>query len=363
MKSNLKLVVTNNFKEFGEKVNHHINLIRNTKENYIVDMKLTRFNNGEGKAKLQHSVRDNDIYILTDPSNYSITYKAQCGDQHMMPDEHYQDIKRIISAMGGHYSRITVVMPLLYQSRQDKRNDGESLDCAMALKELEWYNVNEIVTFDAHNPIVANAIPTKMIFSNGYATTDMIESLLTNENIDINKLFIVSPDEGARPKAKFLADVLGGIEYGNFDKRRNYNVLEDGKHPIDYHEFVGSKDLKEKDVIIVDDMIASGGSLMDSVKQLKELGAEHIYLMTTFALFTKGIEVFNEAYKKGYFNKLYSTNLAYVPEEYKNQPWFHSVDCSYKVAEIIDNLNKGNSIRSILNSKEETAQKVKTLRK
>lgn len=363
MEKSLKLIIPDNFIEFGEKVNNKINLIRNTKENYIVDMDLVRFNNGEGKCVLGESVRDQDVYILTDIGNYDITYKAQRGVHHMMPDEHYQDLKRIISSMGGHARKLTLIMPLLYQSRQDKRTARESLDCAMALQELERYNVSELVTFDAHNPMVANAIPNKMTFSNGYATSDIILSILNNENVDINKLFIVSPDEGARSRAKFLADILGGIKYGNFDKRRDYTKIEDGKNPIVYHEFIGPESLKGLDIIVVDDMIASGTSLIDTAKQLKERGAERIYLMTTFSLFTKGVDVFNEAYDNGIFDKLYSTNLTYVPKEYKCLPWFNSVDCSNKVANIINNLNEGKSIRELLNGKEETAQKIKVLKK
>lgn len=363
MEKKLKLIVPKNFEDFGKRVNDHINLIRNTNENYIVDMQLVRFNDGEGKCILNESVRNQDIYILTDVKNYDVTYIAQRGVHHMMPDEHYQDLKRIISGISGHASKITIIMPFLYQSRQDKRSSRESLDCAMALQELERYNVSEIVTFDAHNPMVANAIPNKMTFSNGYATGEIILSILNNENINLNKLFIVSPDEGARARAKFLADILGGIKYGNFDKRRDYTKIEDGKSPIVYHEFIGPNDLTGVDIIVVDDMIASGDSLIDTAKQLKERGAAHIYLMSTFSLFTKGIEHFDEAYNQGIFNKLYSTNLTYVPNEYKSLPWFYSVDCSEKVANIISNLNEGKSIKPILNGKEETAYKVKTLRK
>lgn len=361
MEKSLKLIVPDNFIEFGRKVNNHINLIRNTEENYIVDLNLVRFNNGEGKGVLGESVRDMDIYILTDVGNYDITYKAQRGVHHMMPDEHYQDLKRIISAIGGHARKLTLIMPYLYQGRQDKRSLRESLDCAMALQELERYNVSELVTFDAHNPLVANAIPNKMTFSNGYATGEMVVSILNNENIDINKLFIVSPDGGARPKAKFLADILGGIKYGNFDKRRDYTKVEDGKNPIVYHEFIGPEDLTGLDIIVVDDMISSGVSLIDTAKQLKERGAAHIYLMTTFALFTNGIAMFNDAYEKGLFDKIYSTNLTYVPEEYINMPWYNSVDCSQKVATIIDDLNNGRSIKELLDDKKDTAYKIKTL--
>jgi len=363
VEKNLKLIVPKNFEGFGKRVNHHINLIRDTAQNYIVDMDLVRFNDGEGKCVLNESVRGQDVYIMTDVKNYDVTYKAQRGVHHMMPDEHYQDLKRIISAMGGHTDKITLVMPFLYQSRQDKRSSRESLDCAMTLQELEKCQVSEIVTFDAHNPMVSNAIPNKMTFSNGYATGDMILSLLEKENLDISKLFIVSPDEGARSRAKFLADILGGVKYGNFDKRRDYTKIEDGKNPITYHEFVGPDRLDGLDIIVVDDMIASGGSLIDTAEQLKCRGAEHIYLMTTFSLFTKGVEVFNDAYNKGIFDKLYSTNLTYVPDEYRDLPWFVSVDCSEKVAKIICNLNEGNSIRHLLNGKEETAQKIKVLRR
>lgn len=363
MEKVLKLVVPKNFEDFGKRVNDHINLIRNTNINYIIDMDLVRFNNGEGKCVLKESVRNCDVYVMTDIGNYDVTYKAQRGVHHMMPDEHYQDLKRIISSMGGHASKITLIMPLLYQSRQDKRSSRESLDCAMALQELEKYNVSELVTFDAHNPMVSNAIPNNMTFSNGYATGEMILSLLSHEEIDINKLFIVSPDEGARSRAKFLADILGGIKYGNFDKRRDYNKIEDGKNPIVYHEFIGPSDLTGLDIIVVDDMIASGGSLIDTAKQLKERGAEHIYLMTTFSLFTNGIEKFNKAYEEGLFNRLYSTNLTYVPDEYKVLPWFSSVDCSEKIGNIISNLNDGKSIRQLLNGKETTAYKIKTLKK
>ena len=233
----------------------------------------------------------------------------------------------------------------------------------MALQELERFDISELVTFDAHNPIVENAIPNKMTFSNGYATSDIISSMLNKEKIDFNKVFVVSPDEGARSKAKFLADILGGVRYGNFDKRRDYTKIEDGKNPIVYHEFIGPDDLSGLDIIVIDDMVASGASLIDTAKQLKDKGAEHIYLMATFALLTKGVDEFNKAYNDKLFDRLYSTNLTYVPKEYQELPWFESVDCSYTVANIIDNLNKGNSIRELLNGKEETARKVKVLRR
>ena len=202
-----------------------------------------------------------------------------------------------------------------------------------------------------------------MTFSNGYATTNLILSMINNENLDINKLFIVSPDEGARSKAKFLADILGGIKFGNFDKRRDYSVMEEGRHPIKYHEFVGPEDLTGYDIVIVDDMVDSGTSMIKSANSLKEKGANRIFIMVTFSIFSKGIPEFNAAYEKGKFNKLYSTNLTYVPDEYKEMPWFYSVDCSKKVTNIINNLNNGISIRPFLNGKEQTAEKVKRILK
>ena len=363
MENNLRLIVPDSFKEFGDRVNRHLNVIRETDCKYLVNFELVRFNNGDGKCILKESVRDQDVYIMTDIGNYDVTYQAQRGTHYMMPDEHFQDIKRIISSMDGHADKITLIMPLLYQSRQDKRTSRESLDCAIGLQELERFGIKELITFDAHNPMVANAIPNRMTFSNGYATGDLVASMLMHEDISLNQLFVVSPDEGARAKAKFLADILGGVKYGNFDKRRDYTKIEDGKNPIVYHEFIGPERLDDMDVVIIDDMIATGGSLLDAVKQIKEKGARHIYLMTTFSLFTNGVDLFNKAYEDGIFDRLYSTNLTYVPFEYQCLPWFYSVDCSYKIAQIINHLHHGESIRNLLNGKEETVKKVKVLKK
>ena len=365
MENKLKLIVAPNFADFGRRVNKKIQLIRNTEENYIIDLQFVRFANGEGKAKLNNSVRDKDVYILTDVGNYGITYPMRGKNHVMSPDDHFQDIKRVISSMGGHASRVSVIMPYLYQSRQDKRSNGESLDCSTALRELESYNISEIVTIDAHNPGVGNATPAKMTFSNGYVTGDMIISLLKNEKItaDNDKLFICAPDEGAISRTKFLADILGNTRYGNFSKRRDYSVLDNGKHPIIGHEFIGPKRLDGHDVIVVDDMISSGGSLIKSARRLKSLGANHIYLMTTFALFTEGVKEFEDAYKEGIFDRVYSTNLSYVPQTIMRKPWFKSVDCSDKIAHIIDNMNKGESIHDLLRGTEATALKVKQLKR
>ena len=357
---NLRVIVPENFKEVGKRVNEHINSIRNTDYDYVIKPDLVRFSNGEGKCVLEESVREQDVYILTDVGNYDITYKTIRGTHHMMPDEHCQDLKRIISSMNGHAKRITLVMPMLYSSRQDKRSLRESLDCAMFLQDMERVGVKEIVSFDIHNPIVANAIPN-MPLSNAYATGELLISMLTHESVNLDNVFIVGPDGGARNKAKFVADILGGTRYGNFDKRRDYSKIVDGGSPIEYHEFVGPDDLSNTDIIVVDDMIASGSSLLDTAKQLKSRGAKKIYLMTTFALFTKGVEDFDKAYEDGLFDRVYSTNLTYVPLEYKEREWYRDVDLSYKIASIITNLNEGKSIRELLNGKEATAEKIKRL--
>ena len=363
MENKLKLIVPENFKDFGKSVNDKINDIQQTDHNYILDMELIRFANGEGKCVIGESVRDKNIFILTDLYNHSVCYNSINGIHHLGPDEHYQDIKRILSAMGGHSIKTSLVMPLLYQSRQDKRTMRESLDCAMALQELQWYGIKELFTFDAHEPKVSNAIPYNMTFSNGYATGELIVDILQNENINMSKLFIVGPDEGARAKAKFVADILGGVRYGNFDKRRDYTKVIDGKNPIHYHEFVGPNDLSGYDIIVVDDMIDSGSSIIDTAKQLKEKGANQIFLMTTFALFSKGIDKFKDGVNRQYIDKVYTTNLTYVNSEYLKEDWLKVVDCSGKVATIISNSYDGISIRELLNGKEETAEKVKRLKK
>ena len=281
----------------------------------------------------------------------------------MGPDEHNQDIIRILSAASGHAKKITLIEPMLYQSRQDKRSDRESLDCAINLQNIERNGVGEIITFDAHNPTVYNAIPN-IPFENFYATDDLLITLLEQEKIYNDKIVVISPDEGAMNRARVFSDFLGNTDIGTFYKRRDYSVLVDGHHPIVAHSFLGDeKALKGKTAIIVDDMIDTGGSILDTCKQLKERGVKKIYLLVTFALFTKGPNRFNDAFSKGYFDKVFATNLTYVPEEILNQPWYSSVDCSKKIAYIINTLNKGESIKSLLSGKEETVRKIKTLRR
>lgn len=342
MNSNLKLVVLPNAKLLGKKVDENLKEINNSDSTYIVPITSDRFSNGEGKVKIEETVRDKDLYILSDIGNYSINYDFHGMKHFMAPDEHFQDIKRIISATSGHASKINVIMPMLYQSRQHKRKGRESLDCALALQELERIGVSNIITFDAHDPNVVNAVPN-LSFDNFYPTNIIIDALEENEHID--NMIVVSPDMGAMERARYYAGMLG-CDVGLFYKRRDLTKVVNGKNPIVEHVYLGS-DVKDKNILIVDDMISSGTSMIESAQNLKNRGAKKIYLVATFALFTEGIEKFNEAYNEGIFTKLYVTNLSYVPEEIKSKEWYTEVDCSILLARIINKLNKKESIAEI----------------
>ena len=342
MNSNLKLVVLPNAKFLGEKVDKNLKEINNSDSTYIVPITSDRFSNGEGKVKIEETVRDKDLYILSDIGNYSINYDFHGMKHFMAPDEHFQDIKRIISATSGHASKINVIMPMLYQSRQHKRKGRESLDCALALQELERIGVSNIITFDAHDPNVVNAVPN-LSFDNFYPTNIIIDALEENEHID--NMIVVSPDIGAMERARYYAGMLG-CDVGLFYKRRDLTKVVNGKNPIVEHVYLGS-DVKDKNILIVDDMISSGTSMIESAQNLKNRGAKKIYLVATFALFTEGIEKFNEAYNEGIFTKLYVTNLSYVPEDIKSKEWYTEVDCSILLARIINKLNKKESIAEI----------------
>lgn len=360
--SNLKIIVPDNFKEFGEKVNEHIREIRKSNDNYLVDVNLVRFNNGEGKVVINESIRDVDLYIMSDVSNYDTSYKVYGRTHYMCPDEHFMDIKRILSAECGHAAKRTIIMPYLYESRQDKKDSRESLDCAMALRSLEHMGANEIITCDVHNRGIVNAVPN-MAFENVYLGDRLILDLLTNEEItDFSKMICISPDEGAMKRARFFSDLLGGVPIGSFYKQRDYTKIVDGKNPIIDHRFLGPSDMQGRYAIVVDDMIASGGSILDTAKSLKKLGVEKIYLMVTFALFTSGIDKFQEYYDKGIIDRVYAANVSYVPDEYKNLEWFKSVDCSYKIANLISELNYGHSIGELISCETNTAVKIRKLR-
>lgn len=345
----LRLIVLSNCKEFGEKVDEEIRRERKEDKSYIVPIVESRFSNGEGKIVIKETIRNKDVYILSDIGNHSCTYDMYGYTTHMGPDEHFQDIKRVISAIRSHASSITVVMPLLYASRQHRRKGRESLDCAVSLQELESLGVDSIVTFDAHDPNVQNAIPCSP-FENFYPTNEVLSHFIKKEKVDLKHMVVVSPDTGATDRARYYADMLK-INIGMFYKRRDLSRVVDGKNPIIAHEYIGPE-IEGNNVIVVDDMIASGGSILEVAEELKRRKAKKVYLIATFSLFTNGIEIFKEAHKNKAFDKLYTTNLSYILDGAKKEKWIEIVDCTNYLARIIDTLNKKESIAPLLNGKE-----------
>lgn len=318
-------------------------------DSFKIKIDETRFSNGEGKVKIKSSVRSKDIYILCDIGNYSCTYNMYGFINHMGPDEHFQDIKRTLSAIGGKASKTTLIMPLLYASRQHKRNGRESLDCSIALKELEHLGVKDIITFDVHDISIQNAIPNTS-FDNIYPTYYMVEALFNDEPEmfeNYEDLIVISPDTGAMDRAIYYASVIG-VDVGLFYKRRDYSTIVCGKNPIVVHEYMG-REVTGKNILIVDDMIASGESVFDIALALKKRKANKIFIATTFSLFTEGAEKFNKFFEDGVIDRVYSTNLTYVPEKVKNSSWYRVVDMSPYLAKIIDYLNCGMSISPLFN--------------
>ena len=319
------------------------------KDSYIIGAKTPRFGSGEAKGELTESVRGDDLYIMVDVCNYNMTYTMNGLKNHMSPDDHYQDLKRVIAAVGGKGRRINVIMPFLYESRQHKRTGRESLDCAMALRELVDMGVENIITFDAHDPRVQNAIPLK-----GFETVQpiyqFIKYLLKNEKeleIDSDHMMVISPDEGGMGRAVFFANVLG-LDLGMFYKRRDYTKIINGRNPIVAHEFLGAS-VEGKDVIIVDDMISSGESMLDTAKELKRMKARKVFICTTFGLFTGGLKKFDEYYENGIIDRVLTTNLIYQTPELLSKPYYINVDMSKYIALIIDNLNHDASLSDLLN--------------
>ncbi len=349
----LGIIALESSKGLGAKVNDYVVNWRQNREiekqdSYLLESLCPRFGSGEAKGILKESVRGDDLYLLVDVCNYSLTYSV-CGHQnHMSPDDHFQDLKRIIAAISGKAKRITVIMPFLYESRQHKRSSRESLDCAIALQELMNMGVESIITFDAHDPRVQNAIPFKS-FETVQPTYQFIKAIL-QEVPDVkftpDKMMVISPDEGAMGRAVYYANVLG-IDVGMFYKRRDYSKIVNGRNPIVAHEFLGA-DLKGKDVLIIDDMISSGESMIDVAKELKRRNANRIFMASTFGLFTNGLEKFDKAYKEGLFYRMLTTNLVYQTEELLQKEYYINVDMSKYIALLIDNLNHDASISELL---------------
>ena len=317
-------------------------------DNYLIDCDCPRFGTGESKGLLGESIRGKDLFVMVDVCNYSLTYTVIGHLNHMSPDDHYQDLKRIISAANGKAHRVNVIMPFLYESRQHKRTKRESLDCALALQELIDMGVSNIITFDAHDPRVQNSIPLHG-FDSFNPPYQFMKALLRAEPdliVDKDHLMIVSPDEGAMHRAVYFSNVLG-VDMGMFYKRRDYSTIVNGKNPIVAHEFLGT-DIKGKNIIIIDDMISSGESMLDVAKQIKERGASRVFVCTTFGLFTEGFEKFDEYYEAGYIDRVITTNLTYLPPTALEKPYFVVADMSKFIALIIDSLNHDITMSSVL---------------
>ena len=328
------------------------------RDSYLVNAHVPRFGSGEAKGVIDESVRGMDLYILVDVCNYSLTYSMSGNTNHMSPDDHYQNLKRIIAAVGGKAKRINVIMPFLYESRQHKRSSRESLDCALALQELTHMGVDNIITFDAHDPRVQNAIPLSG-FETVRPTYQFVKGLLDRYDdliIDSDHMMAISPDEGATERAVYLANVLN-LDMGMFYKRRDYTRVVNGRNPIVAHEFLGSS-VEGKDVIILDDMISSGDSILDVAKQLKSRNAKRIFAAATFGLFTNGLDKFDEAYESGLIDGVLTTNLIYQTPELLSRPYYINCDMSKYIALMIDTLNHDGSISSILSPNERIQEAV-----
>ena len=322
------------------------------RDSYIIGAKTPRFGSGEAKGELTESVRGDDLYIMVDVCNYNMTYTMNGLKNHMSPDDHYQDLKRVIAAVGGKGRRINVIMPFLYESRQHKRTGRESLDCAMALRELVDMGVENIITFDAHDPRVQNAIPLKG-FETVQPTYQFIKHLLKNEKnlqIDSDHMMVISPDEGGMGRAVFFANVLG-LDLGMFYKRRDYTKIINGRNPIVAHEFLGDS-VEGKDVVIIDDMISSGESMLDVAKQIKERKAKRVFICTTYGLFTDGLKKFDEYYEKGWIDKVITTNLNYRDPELLTRPYYVEANMSKYLASIMDIINHDLSVEKVRSSNE-----------
>ncbi len=318
------------------------------RSSYLLDVSLPRFGSGEAKGMINESVRGMDLYLLVDVCNYSITYSMFGEENHMSPDDHFQNLKRIIAAVGGKARRITVIMPFLYESRQYKRSARESLDCAIALQELSKMGVDNIITFDAHDPRVMNSIPLKG-FETIQPSYQFIKGLLGSVKdleIEPDHMMVVSPDEGGMSRAIYMANVLG-LDMGMFYKRRDYTRIVDGRNPIVAHEFLGS-DVSGKDILVLDDMIASGESVIEVARELKKRNASRIYVAATFGLFSNGVEPFDDAVREGVLTGVLTTNLVYQPDELLKKDWYISCDMSKYLAYIIDTLNHDSSISDLL---------------
>jgi len=362
----LKLIAMQGCKELGDKINSHLvewaANSNNPTETFLVEAECPRFSSGDAKGIIHSSIRGDDLYILVDVGNYSITYKIFGRENHMSPDDHYMDLKRIIQAAGGKAHRINVIMPILYGGRQHRRNYRESLDCAVALQELFNMGVSNIITFDAHDPRVQNAVPL-MGFDNVIPYYQVLKALFNNKpdiKPDRDHLMVVSPDEGAMSRNMFYASILG-VDLGMFYKRRDYATIINGRNPIVAHEYLGNS-VEGKDVFIADDIISSGESMLDIAYELKKRKARNIYAYATYAIFTNGLEKFDKAYEEGVIAGVLGTNLTYRTEALKSREWFYEVDVSKYIAYFIAALNHDVSVSTIIDPRKKIENLLKRFR-
>ena len=346
----LSIIGMKGCEDITAKIDYYLKAFRSedNEETYVTHVTCPRFGTGEAKCVLDETVRGHDVYIICDVFNYGVTYNMYGIENHMSPDDHYQDLKRIIAAMGGKARRVTVIMTMLYEGRQHRRKGRESLDAAIMLQELVNMGVSNIITFDAHDPRISNSIPLAG-FDDVQATYQMIKALTRNgPDISLNKFdtLVISPDEGGMARCMYYSSVLG-LDLGMFYKRRDYSRLVNGKNPIEAHEYLG-RDVSGKDVIIVDDMISSGESVIDVGRKLKSQGAKRIFVFASFGLFVNGLEVFDKAYEEGVIDRIFTTNLIYRNPDLASREWYCEVDMSKYVSLLIDTLNHDETISRLL---------------
>ena len=347
MQEKIGLITLDSAEAIGRRVDRILSEWRGG-ESFAIPSKCPRFSSGEGKCIIGESVRDKDIYILLDVCNSSLTYQMFGEENRMSPDDHYQDLKRAIAACGGRAKRITVIMPFLYEGRQHRKTTRESLDCAVMLRELESMGVHSLITFDAHDPRMQNVVPL-MGMENISPALQFTQALLTEYEdlvLDSEHMMFIAPDEGATGRVVFLASLFG-VNIGMFYKRRDYTRIVNGSNPVIAHDFCGGS-VEGKDVIVADDMISSGGSILDTARQLKEMGAKRVFIFSTFGLFTSGLDKFDDAFSKGWFDRIFTTNLVWQRPELLDKEYYFSVRMDRYIAAIIDTLNKGNSLHDLI---------------
>lgn len=355
MRGKIGLVVLNSAEKIGNRVDEILSEWRGG-DHFLIPVECPRFSSGEAKCILKESVRDRDIYILLDVCNTSLTYQMFGETNHMSPDDHYQDLKRVITACNGKAERINVIMPFLYEGRQHRKTMRESLDCAVMLRELESMGVHSLITFDAHDPRIQNVVPL-MGMENVSPALQFTQALLTEyEDLDLSSdhMMFIAPDEGATERVVFLATMFG-VNIGMFYKRRDYTRIVNGTNPVIAHDFCGTS-VEGKDVIVVDDMIASGGSMLDTGRQLKEMGAQRVFIFSTFGLFTSGLDKFDKAYADGWFDRIFTTNLVWQKPELKERKWYLTVNMDRYIAALIDTSNRSGMMSDLLKPAERIRQ-------